>query len=345
VSFETHLEKAWLKLEEGDAAGAQRLGRTLAGEAPDSAEVLLLLAACDRESGNFVEALALLERAAQADPAWATPVLWAGELLASDPRRLSEALERATMALDRAEEADELLDAITLKAGLEVDLGKIAAARKTLADLPPAGKAPIPAALALELAHLFLAVDDPAEAGRRFQKLADAPGDDPQDEATIGADAWYGLGLAAEAQDDEEGKRRAWLRTLELDGSVPLEDPLLDEAETAQVAEAALGELPERAQALIRNVPIVVVDLPARPDVERGLDPRLLGLFEGTPYPEASNMGGSPHLTQILLFRKNLERVAHDVEELRAEVRTTLLHETGHFFGMSEDDLAEVGLD
>jgi predicted Zn-dependent protease with MMP-like domain len=56
-------------------------------------------------------------------------------------------------------------------------------------------------------------------------------------------------------------------------------------------------------------------------------------------------MGGQPQLTQILLFRKNLERAAHSAEELAEEIRITLLHETGHFFGMSEEDLAEVGLD
>ena len=55
-------------------------------------------------------------------------------------------------------------------------------------------------------------------------------------------------------------------------------------------------------------------------------------------------LGATPQLTQILLFRRNLERVAQDEEELREEIRTTLLHETGHFFGMSEKDLDEVGL-
>src|SRR5206468_13037907 len=96
---------------------------------------------------------------------------------------------------------------------------------------------------------------------------------------------------------------------------------------------------------LLENVPILITDLPVRGDVEQGLDPRLVGLFSGTPHPEASSLGAGPQLTQILLFRKNLERVASDVDELRDEIRTTLLHETGHFFGMSEDDLEAVGLE
>jgi predicted Zn-dependent protease with MMP-like domain len=92
-------------------------------------------------------------------------------------------------------------------------------------------------------------------------------------------------------------------------------------------------------------VPILVADLPARDEVEKGLDPRLLGLFAGLAYPDASSLGGQPQLTQILLFRKNLERVARDENDLREQIRITLLHETGHFFGMSEDDLADVGLE
>ncbi len=56
-------------------------------------------------------------------------------------------------------------------------------------------------------------------------------------------------------------------------------------------------------------------------------------------------MSGPPQVTRILLFRKNLERMAIDSEDLREQIRITLLHETGHFFGMSEQDLADVGLD
>ena len=144
---------------------------------------------------------------------------------------------------------------------------------------------------------------------------------------------------------DENGKREAWTRVLKLDERQPLDQPLLSEAEMATVAEQALSELPERARKLIQNVPILIADLPAGDDVATGLDPRLVGLFSGTPHPDASHLGGVPQLTQILLFRKNLERVAEGVEELRDEIRTTLLHETGHFFGMSEEDLEAVGLE
>jgi predicted Zn-dependent protease with MMP-like domain len=338
MSFDDELERAWALLEAGDESGARRLAEKLHGEDPGHPDVLLIQAACCRQTGAIEEALQLLEQAAQADLNWAAPEIWAAEILAEDPERLGEALQHAAAALDRAEEEDEFLEALALKAGLEIDVGKPTAARKTLAELPPlqAGAA-LPSALALDFAHLFIEVGDVDEATQRLQALVDA---DDRD-----ADAWHGLGLCAEARNDEAGKRGAWLRVLALDSEKPLARPLLSEAQMAEVAEAALRELPQRVRELIAHVPILIVDLPAREEVDKGLDPRLLGMFAGSPYSDESAMGGQPQLTQILLFRKNLERAAHSAEELGEEIRITLLHETGHFFGMSEEDLAEVGLD
>jgi predicted Zn-dependent protease with MMP-like domain len=91
-------------------------------------------------------------------------------------------------------------------------------------------------------------------------------------------------------------------------------------------------------------VPIIVAELPAEADVAGGLDPRALGLFTGTAYPDMPHVGGQPGLTQIVLFRRNIERVAEDEDELREELRVTLLHETGHFFGLDEAELEGAGL-
>jgi predicted Zn-dependent protease with MMP-like domain len=71
----------------------------------------------------------------------------------------------------------------------------------------------------------------------------------------------------------------------------------------------------------------------------------VLGLFTGVPLPEVSALGQAPHLEHVLLYRRNIERDAGSPEEAAEQIRITLLHETGHFFGMDEDDLADVGLD
>ena len=332
-----NLDKGWGRLDEGDFAGARQLAEREMRDDPENPEALLLLAACFRGEGESEKALELLAKASQADEEWGAPAQWMAEILAEDLGRPAEALKYAAVALDRAEEEDEFLNAVVLKAGLEIQLGKVKAAQATLAELPPAGEVQLPADLSLDLAYLFLEADVPAEAEQRFRALADA---DPSD-----AEAWYGLGMCAEDKGDETAKREAWLRVLALDGDASLQDPHMSEAEMAEVAEQALRELPEAAHKLIANVPILIVDLPARTEIEQGLDPRLLGMFEGTAYSDGGSMGGAPQVTQILLFRKNLERMAIDSEDLREQIRITLLHETGHFFGMSEDDLADVGLD
>jgi predicted Zn-dependent protease with MMP-like domain len=190
--------------------------------------------------------------------------------------------------------------------------------------------------LECDLAHLFFEAGDPEEAAKRFERLVD--------DETVGAHALYGIGLCAETRDDEEKKREVWLRVLDLDSATAIEEPRISEEDMVEIAESTLKELPDRARQLLANVPILIVELPAREEVEKGLDPRLLGLFQGTSYGDSGTLGGAPQLTQIILFKKNLERIATDQDDLREQIRITLIHETGHFFGLDENALAELGL-
>jgi predicted Zn-dependent protease with MMP-like domain len=192
---------------------------------------------------------------------------------------------------------------------------------------------------ALEIADLHLALGDAELARGRLRTLTAAePGS---------ADAWHALGCAASDLGDEDEMRAAWKQTWMLDsapGASRGAERRLTDTEVGEIAEQALGELPDRARELLRGVPIVIAEQPAEADVEAGIDPRALGLFSGTAMPDFSHLGGQPGLTQILIFRRNLERVAASAEELREEIRTTLLHETGHFFGLSDDELDGLGL-
>jgi predicted Zn-dependent protease with MMP-like domain len=90
-------------------------------------------------------------------------------------------------------------------------------------------------------------------------------------------------------------------------------------------------------------VPILIDDMPSEDIIADGFDPRLLGLFQGTPMPEDGAL--APTVTNILLFKRNLERFAEDEEHLAEEIRITVLHETAHYFGLDEDDLEALGLD
>ena len=89
---------------------------------------------------------------------------------------------------------------------------------------------------------------------------------------------------------------------------------------------------------------------PPRPSVSLeivtdGGDPRMLGFFSGVPYPEQSNIAGAPpHLDRVFLYQRNIERYSRTNDEVEEEIRKTLLHETGHFFGLSEEELEAMGL-
>ena len=336
VGGDPRIEAAWQALESGDVAEARRQAEALD---PKSPETLLLLGACCREEEDDVQAIAILKRAAAADPDWATPELWLGEILAGDPEATAEALRHATRALDLTDDETEFLSAVALKAGLETELGETEEAKRTLEELPPPEVRLEDPDLALEIADLQLALGDAEAARERLRLLCEA--------SPTMADAWYALGCAAEQLEDEGEKRSAWKRTWMLDAAPGDggETDGLPEGEVAAVAESALEELPTRARALLQGIPIVIAELPAEADVATGLDPRVLGLFSGTAHGEGGTaLGGQPGLTQIVLFRRNLERAARDEDELREEIRTTLLHETGHFFGLDEAALEEMGL-
>lgn len=100
---------------------------------------------------------------------------------------------------------------------------------------------------------------------------------------------------------------------------------------------AALDELPPHIAEALENVAVVVED-------ENPEDPDLLGLYYGVPLPERSDMAGSLP-DKISIYRIPLEESFPDPEELREEIRITVLHELAHYFGLDEDRIAELGYD
>lgn len=346
--MDERLGQAWALLEAGDVEGARRAAEEVSQEgaedgegAGSAADALLLLAACAREDGDDEQALEILERVSKQDPEWATPHLWTAELLLLQGRGV-EALRHARLAVELADDEEEFLSAVVFRANLELESDNPAAAKAALEELPPHDVLAATAEIALEAADLHITLGQVDEA----RAIAQAVVDGHEDEEAV-ADAWYVLGLAEDAAGNEAAKRKAWLRSYDLDQRLAeaTQGVLADEEEVLSIAEAAVEELPAKARKLLQNVPILIDDMPSRQEVAEGLDPRLLGLFRGTPLPENETLGPGPGLTQIVLYRFNLQRVATDDMSLAEEVRTTLLHETGHFFGLDEDELEAMGLD
>jgi predicted Zn-dependent protease with MMP-like domain len=110
----------------------------------------------------------------------------------------------------------------------------------------------------------------------------------------------------------------------------------------AMVADA-LDSIPPDLGEQMDNVAVVVEDWPSAAQLD-GRDGTLLGLYEGVPLTARgplSYAGVAPD--RITVFRGPLCALARDEDDLARSVRTTVLHEVGHYFGMTDARLRELG--
>lgn len=107
------------------------------------------------------------------------------------------------------------------------------------------------------------------------------------------------------------------------------------------LVERAIDQLPEEYAALLENVAVLVEDEPDPEDLEAlGIDSEdeLLGLYRGIPLIDRdSAYAALPD--QVYLYRGPLLRICHDRRELVREVRDTLVHELGHHFGLTDEEM------
>ena len=95
----------------------------------------------------------------------------------------------------------------------------------------------------------------------------------------------------------------------------------------------------------MNNVAIVVEDEPSRELLrEMDIEPpdTLLGLYQGVPLTERHWDYGNALPDRILLFQGPLERESEDEEDLVVAIGETLIHEVGHYFGLSEAEIEEI---
>lgn len=190
-----------------------------------------------------------------------------------------------------------------------------------------------------------------ADFGEEFERLLDTDPHAALEQAREwvtdepeAADAHYALGLAYEALELEREKVASFVRVLELDArddGAPIRDYeriIVDEVE------ATLATLPAEFRDKLGPVAILVELRPSRDLVEDGFDPRLLGLFDGATSAELTSTDTPPTVTRIVIYSHNHASAFEDEPSLREEVRITVLHEIGHFFGLDEDELDDLGL-
>ena len=163
-------------------------------------------------------------------------------------------------------------------------------------------------------------------------------------------DGWWCRSLIRERLGDIAGSDRDQRRA-------SLRDPVafpwpvrLSDAVVEAITRSAIRSMHPSIQSYLAQVAIVLEEVPSA-DALGAFDPpppahELLGLFSGYNLMDRNDgIAGSGLPGSITLFRRNLERFAHDRDMLIEELRVTVLHEVGHYLGLDEDDLHDRGLD
>ena len=128
-------------------------------------------------------------------------------------------------------------------------------------------------------------------------------------------------------------------------GTIPDSERDMTRHRFRQLVEDALRDIPQRFRDAMQNVAVVVEDEPSPrvvEDMELEADEALFGLYEGTPLPERSSAYGNTLPDRISIYQIPIEEACEDDEEIRACVIETVIHEFGHYFGMSEEEIEEV---
>jgi predicted Zn-dependent protease with MMP-like domain len=113
-----------------------------------------------------------------------------------------------------------------------------------------------------------------------------------------------------------------------------------------QLVDQALESIPEHFREALKNIAIVIEDEPTIAQLrDVGLAPpdeTLLGLYEGTPLTERGWGHGNVLPDKITLFQGPIEDDCETEDDVVIAIGETLVHEIGHYFGLSEEEISEI---
>jgi predicted Zn-dependent protease with MMP-like domain len=120
---------------------------------------------------------------------------------------------------------------------------------------------------------------------------------------------------------------------------------LLSPPEFEHLVEQALANLPERFSKLLENIAVVVEEEPSDDDLDEVFgddedgDNELLGIFRGTPLTQRRHDDLPQLPAEVAIFRGPILRVSHTRSEALHEIRETVIHELGHYFGLGDHEM------
>lgn len=123
------------------------------------------------------------------------------------------------------------------------------------------------------------------------------------------------------------------------------------------LVEEALGTIPQKFRDALKNIVIVVEDEPSKEQLDSiddedddddgadepfGENDTLLGLYEGLPLTERKWDDGNRLPDKVTLFQGPIEDASEDADDVVVAIGETLIHEIGHYFGLSEDEIQAI---
>jgi tetratricopeptide (TPR) repeat protein len=312
-------------VQRGDPRGAELSARRALEIDNQSPEAYNLLGYVAALQGDFDDAIENYRQAIALDDTYLEAMLNAAEVYIHPLGDYDQAVEMCDLALDLAENDDEVVDALLLK--FDALLGKAEFEEaKTLCDRFPPGPFENPN-------HTFLV-------GRALYEVGEIERAAPLIEGVLKAqpknsEAWYYLGLIRDERSDPSGATEAFLKSRELDLELPPAPWTLTRETFEITARRAVEELEAKLRAYLRENELFVADVPGVEVVADGVDPRALVLLDGIGL-----VPGATHPTaRMFVYQRNVERLAGTVELVALEVKAALEREVSAL--MAEQERAE----
>ncbi len=221
--------------------------------------------------------------------------------------------------------------------------------------------------------EILLRMDDPGSAAEAAREALELAPDDRSAVALLGAALFESCDfanargtLAPLLGQPDEFAEAAFLSAViaEREGSLAEAERLYGEAsaraeiyrttaplgrdEFDAIVDTALAKVPADIRAALDNLSVQIEDFPSEDElcsVTPPLSPLILGLFRGTPRGATSVFDpGDAGPDVVVLYQRCLELASHSRDELEDEIAITLIHEIGHYLGLSEEELIERGV-
>ncbi len=112
----------------------------------------------------------------------------------------------------------------------------------------------------------------------------------------------------------------------------------------SELVDEAIASIPGDFRSKLDNITVIIEPI-ARPGLARDMGHNpwgLLGVYQGVPYKQRGPWYGNVLPDRIFIFQKPIELQARTAAEIRKLVRRVVIHEVGHYFGLSDDELRRL---